>query len=140
MSEVELLRGEDGVIAYVVYAAATPSVTTFITDASDPFQAGFVVYGAGGEVIPHRHLPVERSVVGTAEFIVVRSGRCIVHVYSETNRLVATRELSPGDAILTLAGGHGFQMLEDTVLFEVKQGPFLPGLDKVRFDGPARGT
>jgi hypothetical protein len=47
--------------------------------------------------------------------------------------LVATRELGPGDAVLTLAGGHGFRMTEDTVLLELKQGPFLAGRDKERF-------
>ena len=47
--------------------------------------------------------------------------------------LVATRELLPGDIMLMVGGGHGFRMLEDTVLLEVKQGPYT-GLDeKERF-------
>ena len=29
-----------------------------------------------------------------------------------------------GDKILLAQGGHGFEMLEDTVFFEVKQGPY----------------
>ena len=42
--------------------------------------------------------------------------------------------LSMGDVILLLKGGHGFQMIEDTVLMEVKQGPYLNDLDKERFE------
>ena len=54
-------------------------------------------------------------------------------LYDEERRHVATRELRAGDVILIAAGGHGFRMLEDTVLLEVKQGPYV-GLDeKERF-------
>ena len=30
-----------------------------------------------------------------------------------------------GDTIILLAGGHGFNILEDTKMIEVKQGPYL---------------
>jgi hypothetical protein len=54
-------------------------------------------------------------------------------VYTEDRDLVTTRDLGPGDLILMIAGGHGFTMYEDTVLLEVKQGPYI-GLDeKERF-------
>ena len=42
--------------------------------------------------------------------------------------------LEEGDVILLLDGGHGFEMLEDTVLMEIKQGPYLGELDKERFN------
>jgi hypothetical protein len=54
-------------------------------------------------------------------------------IYDDDRRLVATRELRKGDIMLMVGGGHGFRMLEDTVLLEVKQGPYT-GLDeKERF-------
>ena len=34
--------------------------------------------------------------------------------------------------MLMISGGHGFRMLEDTVLFEVKQGPYT-GLDEKKW-------
>lgn len=65
--------------------------------------------------------------------LVVRSGRCQIDLYDRERRHVATRELGAGDVILIVGGGHGFRMLEDTVLLEVKQGPYT-GLDeKERF-------
>ena len=39
-----------------------------------------------------------------------------------------------GDIVLLLGGAHGFRMLEDTVLFEVKQGPYIPKKDKIIFN------
>jgi quercetin dioxygenase-like cupin family protein len=86
---------------------------------------GYVVYAAGQEIARHMHLPVERTIVGTAEVLVVQQGRCEVDVYAEDRRLVDTRELRQGDVLIALAGGHAFRVLEDTVLLEVKQGPFV---------------
>jgi hypothetical protein len=36
---------------------------------------------------------------------------------------------------LLAAGGHGFEMLEDTEMFEIKQGPYAGENDKTRFEG-----
>lgn len=67
--------------------------------------------------------------VGTSEVLVVRHGRCEVDFYADDLSLVATRELSAGDVMLMVGGGHGFRMLEDTVFLELKQGPYL-GVDE----------
>ena len=42
--------------------------------------------------------------------------------------------LNKGDVILLVNGGHGFEMLEKTEMIEVKQGPYIDGKDKTRFD------
>jgi hypothetical protein len=136
MPEIEEIRGDEVVLAYVIHAAATASATSFITPDEATFQAGFVVYPSGGEVVPHIHLPIERAVIGTSELLLVRTGRCYVDIYSGDKDLVATRELVAGDAVLCLVGGHGFRMIEDTVLLEVKQGPFTGGVEKERFERP----
>ena len=44
-------------------------------------------------------------------------------------------DLHTGDVILLIAGGHGFFFYEPSELIEVKQGPFMGELDKVRFEG-----
>jgi hypothetical protein len=120
-------------IAYVIRAALRPEQTTFVTPDQATMQAGFIVYPAGGEVARHVHRPIQRSLVGTAEVIHIREGRCLADLYDAQRRHVATVTLDRGDIIVLLAGGHGFRMLEDTVLFEIKQGPYT-GLDeKERF-------
>jgi hypothetical protein len=124
-------------LAYVVHAETTETATAFFTGDEASFQAGFVVYPAGGSVVPHVHLPVVRTVVGTSELLLVRRGRCIVDLYGADRALVASRELGTGDLVLLISGGHGFRMLEDTALFEVKQGPYQGQVEKARFDPPA---
>jgi hypothetical protein len=137
---VEAITVGETVLAYVISANETERATHFFTDDSAIFQAGFVVYPAGGRVLPHAHLPLERRIVGTSEMLLVRNGRCIVDIYDDERRLVASRELVTGDAVLSLAGGHGFRMLEDTVLFELKQGPYEGVAEKERFEPGGQGS
>ena len=120
-------------LAYIIKRELTPSATSFLTPPDFTQQVGFVVYPAGGEVKPHLHRPLERTIRGTSEVLVVKKGRCEVDIYSDTKQTVATRELRAGDILLLVEGGHGFRMLEDTVFVEIKQGPYT-GLDeKERF-------
>jgi hypothetical protein len=41
--------------------------------------------------------------------------------------------LNRGDVILLAFGGHGFEMLEESEIIEVKQGPYAGEADKTRF-------
>lgn len=129
----ERIPAEGPLLALLASGSPDPGETTFPTPTELNLQVGFVVYPAGGEIARHEHRPVERHLVGTSEAIIVRSGRCEIDIYDGERRHVATRELGIGDVILIVSGGHGFRMLEDTVLLEVKQGPYT-GLDeKERF-------
>lgn len=130
---LEIISCNEGPLAYLVDGSWDPSESEFLTPDDFGQQMGMIVYPAGGEVIPHVHLPVTRTVEGTSECIVVRKGRCEVDFFDSERRHVTTRSLKQGDILLLLRGGHGFRMLEDTVLFEVKQGPYMGTKDKERF-------
>lgn len=129
MTGVEEIREREQLLALIYSAELHPTKTTFITPDSLLQQVGFIVYAAGGEVVPHVHRSITRELVGTAEVLVVWEGRCEVDLYDERRILIATRELAKGDVIVLVAGGHGFRMLEDTVFLEVKQGPYT-GIDE----------
>jgi cupin fold WbuC family metalloprotein len=119
-------------IAFVVRRASAPDATAFVTPDEASLQLGFVVYGAGGTVRRHRHRPVERQLHATNEVLVVRSGRCVLELFDDAGQPVAERELEAGDVTLLCGGGHAIRMLEDTVLLEVKQGPYT-GLEEKEF-------
>ena len=42
--------------------------------------------------------------------------------------------LFKGDVILLAFGGHGFEILEEAEIIEVKQGPYDESKDKTRFE------
>jgi hypothetical protein len=133
MNDIEEITAAGRTLAVIICSQLSPSNTTFLTPSEYKQQVGFVVYPAGGVVHRHTHVPLERHIVGTSEVIVVRSGRCELDVYDDDHTLVATRTLGTGDIMLMVGGGHGFRMLEDTVLLEVKQGPYTGIDEKERF-------
>jgi len=131
---IETVCGPDGtVLAYFVTVRAMPDQTRFLTPGECNLQVGQVVYRAGGEIARHVHLPLERHIIGTTEVLLVQQGRCEVDVFTQDRQLVTTRELAEGDMVIAVAGGHGFRVLEDLVLLEIKQGPYPGGAEKERF-------
>ncbi|HEX8968213.1 MAG TPA: hypothetical protein VF937_10050 [Chloroflexota bacterium] len=121
------------VLAYLARAGTPPDQTTFLTPDDCNLQVGHVVYAAGGEIVRHMHMPIERHLVGTTEVLIVERGRCRVDIYAPDRQLVETHDLQAGDILIAVGGGHGFHVLEDTVLLEIKQGPYPGGAEKERF-------
>lgn len=87
-----------------------------------------------GYVIPsHFHNPVPRAVEYTKEALFIRKGRVRVDLYDDHQTYVESHVLKTGDVVLLTGGGHGFEMLEETDMVEVKQGPYPGESDKTRF-------
>jgi quercetin dioxygenase-like cupin family protein len=133
MDLIERIESDGELLAYIVRRELCPDQTTFVTPDETNFQLGFIAYPRGAEIPRHDHKPIERTLVGTSEVLLVRKGRCEVDLYAEDRTHVATRELSEGDVLLILGGGHGFRLLEDTTLVEIKQGPYTGIVEKERF-------
>jgi hypothetical protein len=120
-------------LCYIVRRELDPQRTTFVTPSELTLQVGYIVYQAAREIPRHVHRRVERAIDRTAEVLFVRTGRCELDVYNDDRERVATREVRQGDLIILVGGGHGFRVLEDTVLLEVKQGPYEGTDEKERF-------
>jgi hypothetical protein len=82
---------------------------------------------------PHVHNSVQRSVDLTQEVLLIRSGKVRVDYYDDNKNYLESRILEKGDVVLLAKGGHGFYMLEESEIIEVKQGPYVGERDKVRF-------
>ena len=134
MLDVEWIREGDQLLAMILRRELVPEATTFLTPSDFPQQVGLIVYPKGGQVVPHIHLPVERHITGTSEVLFVRRGVAEVDFFDRSRQIICTRELREGDLLLIVEGGHGLRFTEDTVLVEVKQGPYVAGGDKERFE------
>jgi len=87
-----------------------------------------------GKIIePHVHNPVPREVHYTQEVLFIKKGKVQVDFYSNDQEYLENRVLQTGDTILLSTGGHGFTMLDETEMIEVKQGPYAGEEDKTRF-------
>lgn len=83
---------------------------------------------------PHVHNPVLREVRLTQEVLFIKSGRVRVDFYDDDKNYLESTTVEAGDVILLAHGGHGFEMLEESEIIEVKQGPYAGEMDKVRFE------
>ncbi len=83
---------------------------------------------------PHVHNPVLREVQLTQEVLYIKSGKVRVDFYDDDKNYLESTTVETGDVILLAHGGHGFEMLEESEIIEVKQGPYAGEMDKVRFE------
>jgi len=97
-------------------------------------QLAYMKRPAGYIIKPHIHNIVERKVEYTQEVLFIKRGKLRVDFYDDNRNYLKSIILTEGDVILLAHGGHGFEMLEDTEIIEVKQGPYAGEMDKVRFE------
>jgi hypothetical protein len=125
-----VVRDGETLVAMIFRREYRPERTEFVEGDELPFQVGYVVYPAGGVVAAHRHVPVERRLETTTEALFVKTGRALADFYGSDGGLLETHEIREGDFVLLLESGHGFRMQEDTVLIEIKQGPYFGADEK----------
>jgi len=106
----------------------------FLTPNNYSQQLGCMGRPKGYKIPPHIHNPVLREVAYTKEVLFIKSGRVRVDFYDEDQKYLQSRILEAGDVILLAFGGHGFEMLENSEIIEVKQGPYAGDHDKTRFE------
>ena len=123
------------IVALVIYRDYEVEGIKFLSPNEFTLQLGHMRRPAGYKVIPHTHNPVERSTIGTQEVLFVKSGVIRVDFYSFEQVFLESRRLVAGDIILLAGAGHGIEVLEEATIVEVKNGPYLEGADKGRFDG-----
>lgn len=130
---VDEIIHEGRLLALILRAGYRAEGIRFFTPNDFSQQLGYMNRPQGYVIPPHVHNPVARSVEYTKEVLFIRSGKVRVDFYDDAQRYLESRVLGAGDVILLAFGGHGFEMLEQTELIEVKQGPYAGDADKTRF-------
>jgi len=127
---IENIRKGSTELAIIIRASYVREGITFLTPNDYSQQLGYMNRRAGYRIAAHIHNAVPRAVTFTREVLVIKSGKLRVDFYCEDGKYVESRILNAGDVILLAAGGHGFEMLEDSEIIEVKQGPYAGDQDK----------
>jgi len=130
----KIVSGEE-ILAIIVRADFNKDGIEFVTPDDFSQQLAFMKHPTGKVIEPHVHNPVRREVHYTKEVLFIRKGKLRVDFYLEDRSYLESRVLEAGDVILLSAGGHGFEVIEEVEMFEVKQGPYAGELDKTRFQG-----
>jgi len=134
---VEEIKFAGNTFAIIVSGRFREPGVHFFTPNSFSQQVGYMRHGAGKIIPPHVHNPVSREVQYTSEVLLIRKGKLRVDFYSEQREYLESRILEGGDVILLVRGGHGFKVLDEVEMIEVKQGPYAGDQDKTRFDATA---
>ena len=105
----------------------------FLTNGDELLEFAYMSHPSGHKVVPHYHLPIKREIFGTQEIVYIKAGIVEFTFYDDNNKSVGSRLLRSGEWILLLKGGHGINVVEDSVIIEIKNGPYAGLNDKVKF-------
>lgn len=118
------------ILAIVVKRSFSKEGIEFFTPDDYSQQLAYMQHKKGKVIRPHVHNPVKREVHFTQEVLFIKKGKLKVELYSNGKHFIKSFVLEAGDVILLASGGHGFEVLEDIEMLEVKQGPYAGGDDK----------
>ena len=130
---IEQISNDGKVFSIIVRSESQQQGIHFFTPNDFSQQLAYMHRPQGYVIAPHVHNPVARAVAFTKEVLFIRSGRVRVDFYDDQQQYLESRIVGRGDVILLAFGGHGFEMLEDSEIIEVKQGPYAGESDKTRF-------
>ncbi len=123
------------IVAIIIYKDHHTEGIEFITPQNFSLQLGSMTRPGGYKIVPHIHNLVRRETIGTQEALFIKRGRIEIDFYSFEQQYLQSCVLSAGDIVLLAGAGHGINILEEAEIIEVKNGPFVAGSDKGRFEG-----
>ena len=127
MSKPETIRYKNKDVAIIIRKDVDVDGIGFFTEPDNFFQVGLHHRPKGMKLPAHVHkMDHPITVTEIQEVLMVLSGSIRVTFFSAGGELIGKRILNAGDSILLLHEGHQIEYLEETRMFEVKQGPY-PG-------------
>jgi len=135
VSMVETINSPNGLLAIIISHRYNEPGINFFTPNELSQQLAYMRHPAGKIIEPHTHNFAPRNVQYTQETLLIKRGKLRVDFYDHEQNYLESRILQSGDVILLTQGGHGFEVLEEIEMFEVKQGPYTGDNDTTRFCG-----
>lgn len=135
MQQIEEVYKKEKLLAIIVRSDYSCEGINFITPNEYSQQVAYMHHPTGKIIDAHVHNLVHRNVVLTQEVLFIKRGILRVDFYDEYEDYLESRNLYEGDFILLVSGGHGFHVLKEVEMIEVKQGPYAGDNDKKRFRG-----
>lgn len=135
MGMVEEVKKKEKLLAMIIRSNYQCEGVDFITPNEYSQQVAYMHHPTGKVIDAHVHNLVYRNVVFTQEVLIIKKGILRVDFYDEYEDYLESRDLYARDIILLVSGGHGFKVIEEVEMVEVKQGPYSGEQDKKRFIG-----
>ena len=133
MNQLEQVVDQDILLAIIIRSTYHNEGIEFFTPDNFSQQLAYMKRPPGYKISPHVHNSVKREVFFTQEVLFLKKGKVKVDFYNDKKKYIESKTISTGDVLLLAAGGHGFHMIEESEIIEVKQGPYAGDNDKTRF-------
>lgn len=128
------IEHNEELLAIIIKDSYSKQGVSFFTNADLSQQLAYMKHPSGTTIMPHVHNPVRREVHFTQEVLIIKRGVLRVDFYDNEKHYFGSHFLEKGDVILLIKGGHGFEVIEEVEMVEVKQGPYAGDTDKTRFN------
>ena len=110
------------------------SGVNFFTSKEATQQFGYMKHKKDYLIMPHKHNKRVTKILTTTEVIILSKGILRVDFYDNKKKYLFSKKVYAGDIIMLVNGGHGFKVLKDVEMIEVKQGPYNLAADKIKFN------
>ena len=107
---------------------------TFFTPNESTQQFGYMKHKKRHVIKPHLHKKRVTKISYTTEVILIFKGKLRVDFYNYYKKYLFSKILKEKDIIMLVHGGHGFKVLKNIEMLEIKQGPYSLTKDKIKFE------
>ena len=129
---IKQIKYKKNIFAYIIKISNKNGVN-FSTPKEITQQVGILNHKKGHKISPHIHFKNLRKIVYTTEVLVILKGKVRVDFFDKHKKYLFSKILNKNDIIIFVDGGHGFEILQNAKIIEVKQGPYNDVKDKVIF-------
>ena len=131
---IEYVKNNNVVLAIIIRESFSKNGIEFFTPDDYSQQVGYMKRPKGYIIKPHIHYSIPRTISTLQEVLFIKKGKIRVDFYDDNKKYIVSVILLKGDFIILISSGHGFVMLDESEIIEVKQGPYLEKRDKEKFN------
>ncbi|MBT9138946.1 MAG: hypothetical protein DDT31_01526 [Syntrophomonadaceae bacterium] len=121
---IEKIQWQGKTLALILREGFDKEGVNFVTTEDNPIQLGVLKHPQGARIKPHIHKISSKVISSIQEVLHIEYGRVEVNFYDDNGGRIESVILNMGDTMLLISGGHGFDILEDSKIIEIKQGPY----------------
>ena len=107
---------------------------SFFTKNDSNQQIGYMKHSKNYVIKPHLHIKRLTKIFLTSEVIILKKGKLRVDFYDEKRKYLFSIYINKDEIIMLVHGGHGFKVMKDVEMLEIKQGPYVLSKDKIKFN------
>ena len=130
--KIKNILHDNKIIAMIIYQNDLPKKKYFFpTPEYFPLQVGFMNHKKNFFIKPHVHTNIQKK-INFSEVIIITKGIIRVDFYNKKKYLFSEL-LKKNNILILISCGHGFKVLKDCSILEIKQGPYDLNQDKIVF-------